>query len=936
MIMRKNVLSYAVVCALSGATAAASAAPSFELLGSYNTGLSELESSGETVALRKNRMYVTSAEAVALDIVNVSDPANPVLIKRVDLSAYGAAVNSVDVSSKNLVAVAVSAANKTDPGTVVFLTPNGHVKRTATVGALPDMVAFTPDGKKLLVANEGEPDCYGPDCKDPEGSVSIVTVVPMKRNLAVRTVSFDGVVVPSGVRIFGPGASVAQDLEPEYITIGEDGTTAYVTLQENNAVAVIDIAAAAVSDVRALGYKDFNTAPTVHSYELTHLPSIRVAGGQDIKLGGFSGLYFEGKTKYGKLSFITHTDRGPNGEATGSLRPFLLPDFAPQLVRLELDPDSGDVAITEQIPLARGDGTPLTGLPNTAIDGGTGNTPHNDEIPVDLFGNMLGLDPLGGDFEGVVVAADGSFWLCDKYRPALYHFESTGKLIARYIPIGTHAAAGEVEPARGTAGVLGIEALPAVLGQRRQNRGFEGLAIQDGKLYGFVQSPLRNPPTLGNSTLNELKNVRVVEFDPATLATRQFLYVLDQPPSGGNDSRADKIGDAVALPGGGFLVVERDDYAQPEDPIDTITKKVYTASLEDATDVSALDALYDVGGGVMKSLDEMTVAELDGVGVEPLGKVLHVDLATAGYKEVEKVEGLAFIDADTIAVINDNDFGVADIVIDNNTGTFTLGAAYVPEPVVLGIVQTDGLDASDRDNLINIRNWPVYGMYQPDAIANVSIGGERYLITANEGDARDYDGFSEEERAGDLANLYPSLPELTDNAQLGRLTVTTAVPGGDYSQPYVFGTRSFSIWNAATGDQVWDSGSELEVRTAAAFPANFNSNNDENSFDNRSDNKGPEPEGVAVGKIRGNTYAFVGLERIGGVMAYDISNPTSPKFVQYLSNRDFSAEPVGPDSGPEIVRFIDAKDGPTHRPLVVVSNEISGTVSLWNVTDTKR
>jgi hypothetical protein len=102
---------------LSGITAAASAAPSFELLGSYDTGLSELESSGETVALRKNRMYVTSAEAVALDIVDLSDPANPVLINRVDLSAYGAAVNSVDVSSKNLVAVAVSAANKTDPGT---------------------------------------------------------------------------------------------------------------------------------------------------------------------------------------------------------------------------------------------------------------------------------------------------------------------------------------------------------------------------------------------------------------------------------------------------------------------------------------------------------------------------------------------------------------------------------------------------------------------------------------------------------------------------------------------------------------------------------------------------------------------------------------------------------------------------------------------------
>ena len=143
-------------------------------------------------------------------------------------------------------------------------------------------------------------------------------------------------------------------------------------------------------------------------------------------------------------------------------------------------------------------------------------------MPVDLFGKVLPLDPLGGDFEGIVVADDGSFWMADEYRPAIYHFDAEGRLIERFVPIGTHAAAGEPVPAPGVAGKFGIEALPAVIAQRRQNRGMEAIAVQDGKLYAFVQSPIRNPATLANGALNAMHNVRLVEFDPATRATRQF------------------------------------------------------------------------------------------------------------------------------------------------------------------------------------------------------------------------------------------------------------------------------------------------------------------------------------------------------------------------------------------------------------------------------
>jgi hypothetical protein len=902
------------------------------LLGRYATGITDSASSGETAAVDGDRLFVTSAEAVVLDVVNIANPQTPTLITRLDLSPYGASVQSVAVSSRSLVAVAVGGVAKTDPGTIVLLNRDGLVLRTVSVGALPDMVTFTPNGKKLVVANEGEPDCYGAGCTDPLGSISILSVHPLRAVVPVTTLDFSNVTLPSGVRVFGPGATAAQDLEPEYVAISKDSKKAYVTLQENNAIALVDLDRAKIVEVRALGYKDFAAPPTSQTFELLDLPPIgTTAAGQALKLGGFSGLFYEGQTAAGTLRFVTHTDRGPNGEPVAGKRPFLLPDFTPRVVRLELDPKSGAALIKEQILLKDSAGAPLTGLPNTTVSGGSDTTAHNDEVPVDLFGNTLGLDPQGGDFEGIVVLDDGSFWLTDEYRPALYHFDAQGVLIARLVPVGAHAAVGLVVPEPGVAGDLGIEALPAVLGQRRQNRGFEGIALQNGLLYAVIQSPLRNPQSATNSTLNGLKNVRLVEVDPTTFATRQFLYVMDNTASGGGaDTRADKIGDVTASPGGGFLLVERDDDALPEDPAGTINKKVYAFNLTGATDITTKDTLY-----AGKTLDEMSTSELSAAGVKPVTKVLHVDLVAAGYANLEKVEGLAWIDSSTLALINDNDFGVGGIVVDQSNGTFTYSDTYVPEPEVIGLVTRRGIDASDRDNVINIRNWPVYGMYQPDAIATFTARGTEYLITANEGDARDYEGFAEEARARSLSASYSDVPEVASDAELGRLTVTTAPPDGDYSRPYVFGTRSFSIWNAKTGAQLWDSGAELEHHTADAFPFYFNSSNDATAFDNRSDNKGPEPEGVATGELDGRPYAFVALERMGGIMVYDISKPTAPTFVTYLTSRDYSASAVGPDSGPEVVKFVTADKSPTGEPLLMVAHEITGTVTLWALSDGK-
>jgi len=152
----------------------------------------------------------------------------------------------------------------------------------------------------------------------------------------------------------------------------------------------------------------------------------------------------------------------------------------------------------------------------------------------------------------------------------------------------------------------------------------------------------------------------------------------------------------------------------------------------------------------------------------------------------------------------------------------------------------------------------------------------------------------------------------------------------------VFGGRSFSIWTAA-GQPVWDSGDQFErylADPANGYAALFNANNSSNTPDNRSDNKGPEPEGVAVGKVGGRTYAFVGLERIGGVMAYDVSNPAAPEFAAYANTR--ALDGVAGDRGPEGVTFVSEEDSPNGNPLVILGNETSRTVSIFQVDKTRR
>jgi len=486
-------------------------------LSSYSTGIFD-EGAAEIADYdaTTQRIFFTNADANTVEALDASDPSALALAFSIDMSVYGGGVNSVVVLNGGI-AVAVEANVKQDPGSVVFFDLDGNFLSQVTAGALPDMVTVTPDGTKVLVANEGEPsDDY---TVDPEGSVSMIDISGGLAGLTaadVSTADFSGFVMADipGVRIFGPGASIAQDLEPEYVAVSADSQTAFVACQENNALAIVDIPSATVTDIVALGTKD-------HS-----------------------------------------------------------------------------------------------------------------------------------------------------------------------------------------------------------------------------------------------------------------------------------------LPG-------------------------------------------------------------------------------------------------------------------------------------------NELDASNQDAGINIRNWPVKGLYLPDAIDLYTVGGNDYIVTANEGDSRDYDGFSEEERGDDLvldSATFPGRDTLQLNENLGRIKVTTTLGDtdndGDYDEIYTYGARSFSIWDAA-GNLVFDSGSEFERIIAQQTPDVFNSNNDDNdSFESRSDDKGPEPEALEIAQIGGTSYAFIGLERIGGIMVYDVTDPLDPQFIEYVNNRDFS-EPVdsvaGLDSGVESLRFIPAADSPNGKNLIISSNEVSGTVTAFEI-----
>ena len=306
----------------------------------------------------------------------------------------------------------------------------------------------------------------------------------------------------------------------------------------------------------------------------------------------------------------------------------------------------------------------------------------------------------------------------------------------------------------------------------------------------------------------------------------------------------------------------------------------------------------------------------------------------------------------------------------NALAIINIDDATVESIVALGLkdhsLLENALDVRDNDGVATILPKSVFGMYQPDAIAAFRDNGKTYLVMANEGDAREYPGspgFLEAFRIGtNVANppvldptMFPNAATLKTNAQLARLNISRATGDtdgdGDFDRLDVFGARSISIRDHK-GALLWDSQNFFErlsrdqdLDNPAANPlfsqTLFNVSNSNSTRDNRSDDKSIEPESVVIGVVGGTRYAFVGLERDSGIAVFDLTIPTAPAFVTYVNNRKFK-DPAGAfltcsntvdcgDLGPEGLTFVPAAQSPNGKALLIVSNEVSGTNTVWTI-----
>ncbi|MFB9054716.1 choice-of-anchor I family protein [Formosa undariae] len=358
------------------------------------------------------------------------------------------------------------------------------------------------------------------------------------------------------------------------------------------------------------------------------------------------------------------------------------------------------------------------------------------------------------------------------------------------------------------------------------------------------------------------------------------------------------------------------------DPEGTISIITATAGLGNITQADVLTINFNAfdaqlnelkASGVRITGPNATVSQ----DVEP-EYITYSDNSKKAWVSLQENNALAVIDLESNTITDILPLGLKDFSLTGNS-----------------------FDGSDKTDFIFMANWPVKGMYMPDAIAYYELNGIGYVVTANEGDAREYDTFVDEAKVGDGDYVldpitFPNGDLLKLEQNIGRLAVANTTGDidndGDFDEIHMYGARSFSIRNATTGALVYDSGDDFERITAAdpIYGELFNVSNSNNNFKNRSDNKGPEPEGVTISKIGDKFYAFITLERVGGFMTYDITDPSNPIFIKYMNNRTLGDDEGG-DLAPEGIIYIAPEDNTLGTGLVVIANEVSSTISVYGL-----
>jgi hypothetical protein len=350
------------------------------------------------------------------------------------------------------------------------------------------------------------------------------------------------------------------------------------------------------------------------------------------------------------------------------------------------------------------------------------------------------------------------------------------------------------------------------------------------------------------------------------------------------------------------------------DPKGSVTVVDLAANTASVVDFTAFDA-------TRKSL--LSAGVVLKKGAAPSVDLEPEYIAVAGgkaYVTLQEANAIAVLDLASKKFTGVHSLGVKDyskIQIDLDVNPDAPGGAYTP------------------------RNYAnTYGLRMADGVAAYQAGGKTYILTANEGDSREW---GEEDTDSFYLNEFEDKLKATDGTETTKKVRMLSQdyegqPGlADGSKHYLFGGRSFSLFEAGKKGLtlVYDSGAEFESKTAAYLPEYFNCSNDDVEKDSRSNKKGPEAESVTVGTVGGKTYAFVSLERIGGVMVYDITNPNSVSFVNYINSRDFvnvNEDRIGRDDSPEGLAFVPASESPTGTALLLADFEVSGDVGAYSLT----
>jgi DNA-binding beta-propeller fold protein YncE len=350
-------------------------------------------------------------------------------------------------------------------------------------------------------------------------------------------------------------------------------------------------------------------------------------------------------------------------------------------------------------------------------------------------------------------------------------------------------------------------------------------------------------------------------------------------------------------------------------------KYILTANEGEPNDAYTIDPIGSVS--IISVEENYAVTTLDFSGFESQA----AQLKAKGFRIFGKNASFAQdIEPEYVAVSENSKKAWVTLQENNGIALIDLNSKTIENIFPLGYkdynAEGNTIDASDQPSatppIVDFKNWPVKGIYLPDGIAVLPNNNVPFVFTANEGDARAYSGFNEERRLGSAAHVFdpfvfPNAATLKLPANLGRLLSTTTLGDidgdGDYDELYSYGARSFSIWHGLTGELIFDSKDfiDREAFRRGKYP------------DSRSDDKGCEPEGIAIGRVGNNNLLFVGLERANAVMVFDVTNPRNPEYLQWLNA----------GVGPEGVLFVPASESPNGKSLLIVSSEVDGTVKIY-------